>query len=475
MHFFTEMSDNEAVESESANGDLVPEGSFESNSSVYSSDADGSVSTKKASNATSVTFASGVKRSREPTNKYKKTSALSHLSVKEIQKLYEDTEVNAKKVSDLIDEIEKLRFDLADIKNDRTADKLVRRKKEKNLVKLAKQMTSLNSELKAKEDDILKLKVKIDDQETVIEGLENQISSLAQQAETTATEHHKEIIMQQDILRKTRRDSSQQIDEINSRHAEVLKELRAQLLSTTLRADELSVKLARDEMLWSPESARDIARNTFQTNIQSTSLDLLSPKNMTNSLSHHRKESSTSKSRRIILTFFRVLSLFLVSFFAVFFTFCSIFKHHLPPAFMSTVCSPSPPGTILTSSSNQPALVQLDAPWWAPPFMKERAFELLCNFTRRTSPANKKSSPRTQIQWIKENHHDRKLFIISSIEQEPIISKNSKNKDVSQRPLKKSTILKKHAKTVVIRSETIEIFERNNKRSTSIEAPWKIA
>lgn len=311
---------------------------------------------------------------------------------------------------DLLSTLKEVRSDLAQARMDLSAEKAIRKRKEKNLVKLAKQLNTRTSTIEDQKKQIDSLVVSQTNLESRLETTRRELEQLTERHEKASRDHHAEIMDQQTKQRELSRDHDARIAELTAAHGKQSEELRRDVLKSQLDADRLRTQIASAEMQKNPSGADAVVDRTMRESIAAAS----------------------SSSNGI-----GWLKPIVVSICAAF--FIPILAYSVSSG--DAICAPCSPGTNLADST-----FIGEAPWWAPEPTKESMFNLLCGSSRT----------RTRIEWSGGNGSSM-LAVINANSKEP--------------RSKQDILLEKKALTATVGADKIRA-KRANGKSEDITAPW---
>lgn len=219
------------------------------------------------------------------------------------------------------DAIQLLRECLSQVQTDLSAERVMRKRKEKNLVKLAKELNKRTSDAHLKETTI-------NEMTTTITELEGKLQN-----------NHRENAQDLQTYRAACRENETKISELDS----AVSALRKELLEANLEADHLRTRL---------------------------SMNSVKPTVRTLDFSPNPTMKTTEKSNFSLK--YSIVFMILAS--------CTFFAVSRDILSIDAICSPVIPGSVLTTSVDG----TVSAPWWAPESMKVQSFNTVCGDRPRT-------------------------------------------------------------------------------------------
>jgi hypothetical protein len=243
---------------------------------------------------------------------------------------------------ELLSLIKELRSELSQARMDLSGEKAIRKRKEKNLVKLAKQLNTRSTTMDEQSQQLSALEERYGD-------TKKELDELTARHEKATRDYHAEITEQQTKQRELSRQRDARVAEMTAEHGRQTEELRRQVLESKLEQDKLHLKLASMQMAAEPENADRVVDRTLRESMTVSS-------------------SSRSSPSSVIFVAAALLLVPLLAYFAS--------SGH-------GICAPSAPGTKLDGSSYVG-----EAPWWAPGPLKSSVFSLFCS-----------DRTRTRIEW----------------------------------------------------------------------------
>ena len=228
-----------------------------------------------------------------------------------------------------------VRSELAQARMDLSAEKAIRKRKEKNLVKLAKQLNARSTTVEDKAQQLTALEARY-------EGTKKELDELTIRHEKATRDHHEEITDQQTKQRELSRQHDARNAELTAEHGRQAEELRRQVLQSKLDADKLRMQIAQMQMAAEPQCADRVVDRTLRESMATTS----------------SSSSRASASSGIVFLAAGLLLIPLLAFVA---------------SSSDAMCAPCLPGTKLDGST-----FVGEAPWWASGPSKSAAFSLLC-------------------------------------------------------------------------------------------------
>eukprot|EP00978_Attheya_sp_CCMP212_P017979 scaffold48654_cov51-Attheya_sp.AAC.1 len=249
--------------------------------------------------------------------------------------------------TELIANIVNIREQASQLKIDYSGEKALRKKKEKNIIKLAKQLNIRSGDIADRDRRIDLMVHRLAERETKLETTKRELDELTSKSEKTSREYHAEITASQNKYREACRESDIRISELNDAHAKQCENLRRTILSTNLEADKLRMQVAGLQMRQAPGDADAIMARTMRN--ATTGAD-----------SREQLEDWYRRNKFVVL-----ITIICIPLLAL------IFKGDLLS--LDAMCAPCIPGTEFG-----PHPVTCDAPWWAPGPVKQGAFDLMC-------------------------------------------------------------------------------------------------
>jgi hypothetical protein len=236
------------------------------------------------------------------------------------------------------DLIQLLRERLVQVQTDLSTERATRKRKDKNLVKLAKELNKRTSDSHEKESKIHEMAKRINEMESSVQS------------------HHIENVQEVQTYREAYRENETRIVELDG----AVSNLRKQLLEANLEADLLRTKLSSDMIQGAPRQADENENRTMDEGI-----------------AVHQNRSQLSRLGRAIFISL-LFSLMVV-------TAILHFGNSSELISLNSVCAPVMPGSVLQNYSKSDVF---EAPWWAPSTMKTQLFEIFCP-----------DRPRTRMSW----------------------------------------------------------------------------
>eukprot|EP00566_Odontella_aurita_P009280 CAMPEP_0113535626 /NCGR_PEP_ID=MMETSP0015_2-20120614/5813_1 /TAXON_ID=2838 /ORGANISM="Odontella" /LENGTH=520 /DNA_ID=CAMNT_0000434907 /DNA_START=202 /DNA_END=1762 /DNA_ORIENTATION=+ /assembly_acc=CAM_ASM_000160 len=270
-------------------------------------------------------------------------------------------------VSELRDKVERYKVNLS-------AEKAVRKKKEKNMMKLAKELNGRVGECGEKGREIEELLSSNASLETRLSTSRASLTSLSLQSESDSRSRHEEITRLQSKLRKLRSEYDERIAALTTTHERQCEELRRDALRSRLDADRTRAERAREEMILHPERAAAIVeRAASERGIVGS---------MNGGGGARRGGTTRRKKGSEMITVPVFLGVLLMANLLRW-----AYTFHRDGVFSSrdALCSPAYPGTVLGGSGGagnddgrSSAERTFEAPWWAPVPFRSAAFNALC-------------------------------------------------------------------------------------------------
>mmetsp|Transcript_24322 Transcript_24322/g.37492 ORF Transcript_24322/g.37492 Transcript_24322/m.37492 type:complete len:440 (+) Transcript_24322:115-1434(+) len=220
-------------------GEIQATSSYESNDDVnddddsiaLDDDAESiDVSTVASSNSSKVTFASGTKHSFV---------------------MSPDGADYPKSSPELLQALTQVRHELSQCQVDLSAEKALRKKKERNLMKTVKQIGVISKTVAQKESTIAELICARTSMETQVQALKLELSAQVEAKQNAANMYTAELAGCERKLREVRREHEQRISDLIDSHSKHCEELRQKILASYLEADKqraiaASVKLGHN-------------------------------------------------------------------------------------------------------------------------------------------------------------------------------------------------------------------------------------
>lgn len=301
--------------------------------------------------------------------------------------------------------------------------------------------------------------------ETDLSQVKKQLSDLHHEMDKASREYNLELTTLQNSNRIMVQKYDDRIASIQSYHSKQSEELRRQILTSQLETDRIRLKYASLQMKCYPRRADRIAKRTVKDAIKNTTQVLH------DSMQHHSSIATyyDSDERRAI-RFWRLFG----------FIFCLLIlpaialAHSYHILSFDVLCAPSRPYTIFDSSYSYH-----EAPWWLPSSLfsdiftstqRYKIFTLVCE-----------DRPYTRLEWIDMGIAGHKLIVWdnrdtckmddSCDEQDHIVPTK---KSFPQFKFKKNPILlEKRASMALILGSSIEFTNWSGKVEKK-KAPWAI-
>lgn len=232
------------------------------------------------------------------------------------------------------EEIAQLRDEITETTIDLSAEKAMKKKKDRHLFKLASQLKLKMEELKEKEETIRNLYLIKNKHDSKTASLKSSLSNLRKYHQKMLREHQEEINEQLSKYRKLCSDVDTRIAEISGTHEKESEVFRRQILKINMEADQLRAQLSQVEVLGGLRYDFINLRKGFFVD-------------------------------RIFL-----MKLFLF-FLSLFLLITNLFRPGITKALL---CSPAIPDTTMISAAST---YGDETPWWATNFFKE-ALRMLC-------------------------------------------------------------------------------------------------
>ena len=245
---------------------------------------------------------------------------------------------------ELLMALKEVRSELAQARMDLSGEKAIRKRKEKNLVKLAKQLNTRSTTMDEQSQQLAALEIRY-------EATKKELDELTVRREKATRDHHAEITDQQTKQRALSRQHDARVDEMTAEYGRQTEELRRQVMESKLEQDKLRMKIAQLQMAAEPQNADRVVDQTLRESMATST-----------------SSRSTPSSGGIMVLAAGLLLVPLLAYFA---------------SSGDSICAPCSPGTRLDGSSYAG-----EAPWWAPAPLKTPAFSMLC--ADRT---------RSRIEW----------------------------------------------------------------------------
>mmetsp|Transcript_32703 Transcript_32703/g.40194 ORF Transcript_32703/g.40194 Transcript_32703/m.40194 type:complete len:488 (+) Transcript_32703:126-1589(+) len=280
--------------------------------------------------------------------------------------------------SDGVAEIEilkKLRDDLIQARIDLSAEKALRKKKEKNLIKLAKQLNARSVDCQAKEEQLQQAIRDREDLQDKFAQLKQELEDMTRKSEQNAREFHVEMQSHQEKYREACRNSDYRITQLSRDHAEQCEDMRALLFKANLEADRLRGLLAAQEIKHCPNDITNII-NRHVAERQLVGVNY-----------HRDRDTNKRKPTRYVLAFIIITPLALALIAAIIPQLAlSPHTNTIPQLLSASFCGPLIP--YISLSPKHDTTIYSDAPWWViPASLKRDAFRTFCGDSR----------PRTRI------------------------------------------------------------------------------
>mmetsp|Transcript_20626 Transcript_20626/g.30291 ORF Transcript_20626/g.30291 Transcript_20626/m.30291 type:complete len:472 (+) Transcript_20626:446-1861(+) len=281
-----------------------------------------------------------------------------------------------KSLPELLQCISQTRQELSQAKIDYNAERAMRRKKEKNLIKLAKQLNARHTELDRKELEIARCTSAISRLETQLADANETLAGVISKHEQETTNLHAKIAMDQIRVRDMHYEREDQISRLNSAHASQCEELRHELLSSHVDAQNLRIMLANYE--------------TGPTNHTSRSPGHLNGTVSPPKMKRRRRLHTIIKSEPLLFGDWKAKDAFMGLLLIA--SLCIAFMGHFGLFSRNALCAPSFPGTTLDRST--PHCFH-ESPWWAPPKYKATAYDWMCH--QKGDEQHRRQ--RTGLEW----------------------------------------------------------------------------
>eukprot|EP00521_Asterionellopsis_glacialis_P009098 CAMPEP_0195286050 /NCGR_PEP_ID=MMETSP0707-20130614/3657_1 /TAXON_ID=33640 /ORGANISM="Asterionellopsis glacialis, Strain CCMP134" /LENGTH=408 /DNA_ID=CAMNT_0040345643 /DNA_START=273 /DNA_END=1499 /DNA_ORIENTATION=- len=252
-----------------------------------------------------------------------------------------------KTVDQLIEKVESLTLAKKQVQIDLSAEKAVRKKKERNLIKLAKELNKRAEEQKKHAAQTTQMDDKVAKLQEKVETTKKELEQMTELQERKSHEHHVEITALQDKYRQAMKE-----------HNEKTEDLRREILEANLTADKLRSKLARLEMVHAPDHADMIAERTMR--------DAMSTAAMNQDDDVTTPAPPRKKKTRIMVPLLMGMIAIVVG-----------IMHNMDMLSWNAMCSPTMPGTTFSNTN-----ASTEAPWWAPPPLKSPLFSVMCGEER---------------------------------------------------------------------------------------------
>jgi len=321
---------------------------------------------------------------------------------------------------ELLEKVGKLKGKLKQAEIDLSAQKTLRKKKEKSMVKLAKELTKRSKDQTEKEREINALKVKVANLEASLSAAQNEIEARVAANKKKLDEHNNDLNEAQQKYRKAVAEADARIAQMNEKHTAEAADLRRQARDATIelerlrthlmdtkkavknsdttatkaasihekRVNELQKKEKKISEEYEDRISMLIKKHTEQTDemrkkIFETNLECDNLKSKLTSMQMKDSPGDVQGIKQRALA-----SLYEPAKKASWLNFVSISLALLMVAIaigaqmelwsMDAVCSPAMPGTKLNSKD-----VTLSAPWWAPGDFKADVFGYVCSNRQR--------------------------------------------------------------------------------------------
>lgn len=237
--------------------------------------------------------------------------------------------------------------DVASLRVALSAEKAVRKRKEKNLIKLAQELSLRATTIENQKKDIDGLMSSAVRLEAQVEAAKKELQEASDRHQKEAREHHYEITSMQARQRKLVRTHDDRIVEMVAKHDRQSEELRRDILQTRLDTDRLRARIASTEM----------KGNSTTADRRTLSVSRVSQKTDVN-----------------IITLYRIAAALVTLLVVPLVVFGSA----------DGMCAPCSSGTTLTEGDS----FVVEAPWWVPTLAKKTVFAALCA-----------GRPRTRLGW----------------------------------------------------------------------------
>mmetsp|Transcript_28988 Transcript_28988/g.40627 ORF Transcript_28988/g.40627 Transcript_28988/m.40627 type:complete len:471 (+) Transcript_28988:274-1686(+) len=331
-----------------------------------------------------------------------------------------------KTVDQLIEKVEALTLAKKQVQIDLSAEKAVRKKKERNLIKLAKELNKRAEEQKNYSTKAAKMDEKVLGLQEKLESTKQELEDIKEKHEKKSHEHHVEITALQDKYRAATKE-----------HNDKTEELRREILEANLTADKLRSKLARLEMVHSPDHADMIAERTMREsamydNDESTD-ETTTPK---------RKKKS-----RMILPIMMCMIAIGVG-----------IMHNMDLLSLNAMCGPVMPGTTYRDTN-----ASSEAPWWTPAPLKATVFGTVCS--------SEEKRVRTRMEYTHHSGSGQHKLTLWSV---PSSSDGSSSEEAETKTPPTLLWEKRVGNKVSIFSEHIVITDKRGKEEDvpSGSLPW---
>uniref|UniRef100_A0A7S4VAX4 Uncharacterized protein n=1 Tax=Ditylum brightwellii TaxID=49249 RepID=A0A7S4VAX4_9STRA len=175
---------------------------------------------------------------------------------------FDDAKTKTKE--ELLAMVSDLREGLLKVTVDRTSERVLRKKKEKNMIKMAKELSMRSADLIEKEKQITELQSTNTDLAGRLRSTKQQLENLSENHRQEANDRHAEIAALQVRYRESCAAHDSLVAQLNSSNALQCDELRRRALTAELESDKLRVELARLGMKGNPEKAGDAVKKTIK-------------------------------------------------------------------------------------------------------------------------------------------------------------------------------------------------------------------
>jgi len=277
-------------------------------------------------------------RSAQFDSSYDMTLKTGNLSERVKKKKNESSMSVSEEIAQLRDEIPETTIDLS-------AEKAMKKKKDRYLFKLASQLKLKMEELEEKEEKIRNLYLIKNKHDSKTASLKSSLSNLREYHQKMLCEHQEEIDEQLSKYRKLCSKVDTRIAEISGTHEKESEVFRRQILKINMEADQLRARLLKVEVLGGLRYSFIKLKNGFFVDRDG----------------------------------FYLFHFFLILVVIILITCCNLFKPGITKALL---CSPAIPDTTMISSAFTYE-ENYEAPSWAPTFFKE-AFRLFCTSEQKS-------------------------------------------------------------------------------------------
>ena len=352
---------------------------------------------------------------------------------------------------ELVLALREVRSDLAQARMDLSAEKAIRKRKEKNLVKLAKQLNTRTTTIDDQQKQInglIEAQAKL---ETRLDTARQELEQLTERYEKASRDHHAEITEQQTKHRDLCRQHDDRVAELTAAHGRQSEELRREVLKSHLDADRLRVcgsgrtdahtyRIIMVRLISIVSSLISYICSPFRYSLQTqiASIEMQNNPDSADAVVKRTMLESMASSRSSIAKGNGLTKSVVVAICAAF--FIPIFAYFMFSG--DAICAPCFPGTNLVDA---PFIGE--APWWAPDSTKESMFSLLCGSDRI----------RTRIEW--SGGSGASMLIVTN---------------ANEPPSKQRALVEKKALKADVGAEKIRATRANGK-SEDIAAPWRMA